>query len=175
RLISALQDTGLLPAVSAANPEAADKSVMVDENGRIQPVHAVPSLHLRGRLARFAVEAEDGWQLTAQSVGRAGGSKQKVQKIVDELGKLSRGRLPKRLVSQIRAWGGYYGSATVGTMTLFEFRDQEALAELRQLPQLKELLHPFPAGKRALAVVDEEQVTAVQAILAQLGVQVAPQ
>ncbi|MBK8984928.1 MAG: helicase-associated domain-containing protein [Chloroflexi bacterium] len=172
RLVSALQEIGLLPAVSGANPEAADKSVVVGEDGRIQPVHAVPSLHLHGRLARFAIKTEDGWQLTAQSVGRAGGSKKKAQSIVDELGKLNRGRLPKSLVAQIRAWGGYYGSATVGTMTLFEFRDQETLAELRELPELKELLQPFAAGDRALAVVAGGQVTAVQAILARLGVKV---
>lgn len=56
QLVSALQDTGLFPAVSGANPEAADKSVVVREDGRIQPIHAVPSLHLRGRLARFTEE-----------------------------------------------------------------------------------------------------------------------
>jgi hypothetical protein len=59
-------------------------------------------------------------------------------------------------------------------MTLFEFRDQETLAELCQLAELKELLHPFPAGKRALAVVDGESVTAVQSILARLGVEITP-
>ncbi len=171
RLMSALHEAGLLPAVAGANPESADKSVVVDENGRIQPVHAVPSLHLRGRLAPFALEAEGGWQLTAESVRRAGGSKQKVQTVVAELGKLNRGPLPNHLVTQIRAWGGYYGNATIGTMTLFEFRDREALAELRELPELKEMLQPFAAGDRALAVVAEEQVTAVQAILARLGVQ----
>jgi hypothetical protein len=172
RLVGALQDAGLFPAVSGANPEAADKSVTVDENGRIQPIHAVPSLHLRGRLSRFAEETEDGWLLTEQSVNRAGGSKKKAQNLTDELGKLSRGQLPKDLVARIRAWGGYYGSAVVGTMTLVEFRDQETLAELCQMPQLKELLNPFAAGDRALAVVDTEQVSAVQSILSELGVQV---
>mgnify|MGYP001312298865 FL=1 len=143
----------------------------VDENGRTHPFHAVPSLHLRGRLAPFALEAEGGWQLTAESVRRAGGNKQKVQTVVTELGKLNRGPLPNHLVAQIRAWGGYYGNATIGTMTLFEFRDREALAELRELPELKEMLQPFAAGDRALAVVAEEEVTAVQAILSRLGVQ----
>jgi hypothetical protein len=40
------------------------------------------------------------------------------------------------------------------------------------MPQLKELLNPFAAGDRALAVVDTEQVSAVQSILSELGVQV---
>ncbi len=175
KLVSALQAEGLLPAISGPNPEAADKSVLVAENGRIEPVHAVPSLHLQGRLAPFTVATEGGWQLTAQSVARAGGSKQKVQAIVDELGKLNRGQLSQGLVAQIRAWGGYYGRATVGTMTLFEFRDQETLAELRDLPELTERLQPFDAGKRALAVVAEEEVTAVRTILSGLGVAVSGQ
>ncbi|MGB5061969.1 MAG: hypothetical protein WBO48_24960, partial [Candidatus Promineifilaceae bacterium] len=69
------------------------------------------------------------------------------------------------------AWSGYYGRATVATVTLFEFRDQETLAELRALPELNDMLQPFAAGNRALAAVDGEQVTAVQAILARLGVE----
>lgn len=172
QLVTALQEMGVFPAVSGANPEAADKSVTVHEDGRIQSIHAVPSLHLRGRLARFTEEAADGWQLTETAVQRAGGSKKKVQGIVDELRKLHRGRLPQTIVEQVKAWGGYYGSATVGTITLFEFRDQETLAELRQLAELKELLQPFPAGNRALAVVESGQVTAVQAILTRLGVKI---
>lgn len=171
RLLSALQNSGLLPVVSGANPEAADKSVVVTENGRIQSLHPLPSLHLRGRLARFAVETADGWQLTEQSVRRAGGSKKNAQAIIDELGKLSREPLPNSLVDHLRAWSGYYGRATVATVTLFEFRDQETLAELRALPELNDMLQPFVAGNRALAAVDGEQVTAVQAILARLGVE----
>ncbi len=171
RLLSALQSSGLFPVVSGASPEAADKSVVVAEDGRIQPLHAVPSLHLRGRLARFAVETDGGWQLTGQSVRHAGGSKKNAQSIIDELGKLNRGPLPNALVEQIRAWSGYYGRATIATMTLFEFRDQETLVELRALPELKDLLQPFAAGNRALARVDEKQVTAVQAILTRLGLE----
>lgn len=173
-LVAALQADGLLPAVSGANPEAADNSVTVHEDGRIQPIHAVPSLHLRGRLARFTVEAGGEWLLTETAVRRAGGSKKKAQDIIDELRKLHRGRLPKTIVEQVKAWGSYYGSATVGTMTLFEFRDQETLAELCQHPELKDLLQPFPAGKRALAVVDGEMVAAVHTILARLGVKIMP-
>ena len=174
QLVTALQTIGILPAISGANPEAADKSVMVGQDGRIQPIHAVPSLHLRGRLARFTEDAGDEWQLTEMAVRRAGGSKKKAQGIVDELRKLHRGRLPKTIVEQVKAWGGYYGSATVGTMTLFEFRDQETLAELCQHSELKELLQPFPAGKRALAMVEGKMVTAVQIILTRLGVNITP-
>ena len=129
-------------------------------------------LHLRGRLARFTEETTEGWQLTATAVQRAAGSKKKTQQILDQLGKLHRGRLPKTVVEQVKAWGGYYGNASVGTLTLLEFRDQEALAELRQLPELHDLLQPFPAGNRALATVDKSNLTAVRQILTRLGVQI---
>ncbi|MCZ7669767.1 MAG: hypothetical protein M5U34_22615 [Chloroflexi bacterium] len=68
--MSALQAEGLLPAISGPNPEAADKKPLVAENGRIEPVHAVPSLHLQGRLAPFTVATEGGWQPTAQRGSR---------------------------------------------------------------------------------------------------------
>jgi hypothetical protein len=78
-LVSALVAQGLFPAVSGAQPEAADHSVIVQEDGTIRPIHAVPSLHLRGRLARLAEETSGGeWRLTPASVRQAGGSKNKV-------------------------------------------------------------------------------------------------
>lgn len=185
RVVEALQLEGIFPAVSGANPEAANKSVIVQKDGCIQPIHAVPSLHLRGRLARFSDEVDGGtsfedsgpgsvqaWRLSESSVRRAGGSKKKVQAILDELGRLHRGRLPASLVEQVKAWGGYYGSAAVGTYTLVEFRDRETLAELRQHPDLRHVLQPFPAGDRALAMVPPDQLAVVRSLLARLGVKV---
>jgi hypothetical protein len=80
--------------------------------------------------------------------------------------------LPKKLVEQIRAWGGYYGNANAATVTLIEFRDRDALEGLRQHPELKAYLLPFPAGDRALASVPEEKLAEVKEILARLGVSV---
>ncbi len=120
-LIQVLQTAGLLPVVSGTDPEAACKSVLVDENSRIQPIYAVPGLHLRGRISRLAEETAEGWPLTERSISHAGGSKKKMQNLIDELGKLNRGQLSENLVTRIRAWGGYYGKASVEMLTLFEF------------------------------------------------------
>ncbi|MCB8959566.1 MAG: helicase-associated domain-containing protein, partial [Ardenticatenales bacterium] len=173
-LLEALRASGTLPALSGASPNSADKSVLVSENGAIRSLEPVPSLFVHGRLARFCAETATGWQLTEASVHRAGGSKEKAQRIIDELRRLHRGRLPEVIVRQVKAWGGYYGAAAAGEVHLFEFRDQEALAELCQLAELRELLQPFAAGNRALAVVAADQVAAVQAILAQLGIPINP-
>ncbi len=172
-LVDGLLARGLLPSVSGAEPEAADDSVIVEADGTIQPVHAVPGLQLRGRLERVAEPADDGrWRLTPESVRRAGGSKPEVERILADLRKLHRGTFPEGLPEQIKAWGGYYGDAQAGTLTLIEFRDRGALAELRRQPKLKSLLRPFPAGERALAVVPADRLSEVEEILARYGVNV---
>ena len=173
RLVSALVEQGLFPAVSGAQPEAADNSVIIQEDGTIRPIHAVPSLHLRGRLSRLAEETADGeWKLTPASVRRAGGSKNKVRRLLEELDRLHRGPFPNKLVEQVKAWGGYYGRAAAETLTLIEFRDQATLDELREHPELQAYMIPFPAGDRALAVVPVEKLTQVKEILARFGVRV---
>jgi hypothetical protein len=173
QLISTLIAQGVFPAVSGAQPEAADDNIIIQEDGAIHPIHAVPSLHLRGRLSGVAEEADDGeWRLTPASVGRAGGSQSKVLRLLEELGKLHRGRLPETLVEQVKAWGGYYGNAAVETLTLIEFRDQSALDELRRHPELHKYLVPFPSGSRAFAVVQANKLTQVKKILERFGVRV---
>jgi hypothetical protein len=170
-LVSKLVAQGLFPAVSGDRPESADGSVIIQEDGAIHPIHAVPCLHLLGRLSRVA-ETTPGatWRLTAKSVRRSGGSKNKVLRLLDELGKLHRGTFPTELTKQIKAWGGYYGDAATETLTLIEFRDQDTLDEVRTDPDLQPYLTPFPAGNRALAVVPSDKLAEVQQILARLGV-----
>ena len=91
-------------------------------------------------------------------------------RLLEELGKLHRGAIPPNLVQQIKACGGYFGSAAAATLTLFEFRDQDALEELRQHPDLRRCLTPFSAGNRALASVPADKLTETKEILACLGV-----
>jgi hypothetical protein len=170
-LVARLLARGLLPAVSGPEPQSADASVIVAEDGRIRSVHAVPGLHLRGRLAHLAEEEGEGqWRLTPESIRRAGGSRGKVNRVLDELSRLQRGALPEGLPALIKAWGGYYGKARAETLTLVQFRDQEALDELRRQPALGALLTPFPADKRALAVVPTERLAELEEILGRFGV-----
>ncbi len=172
-LVSALIDRGILPAVSGDQPQSADHSVHIEANGTITPVHAVPSLHLRGRLARLAEEQSDNrWQLTPASVRKNGGSKAKVLKMLDELRRLNRGDLPEAILTQVKAWGGYYGNAALETLTLIEFRDPEIMAELMQRPDLQGLLAPFSVENRALAVISPEKAGDIQDTLATLGMRV---
>jgi hypothetical protein len=171
-LVSALVAQGLFPAISGDRPESADRGVVVQEDGTIRPVHAVPSLHLRGRLSRLAEEGDGAWTLTPTSVRRAGGSRKKVLALLEELERLHRGRVPVALVERVKAWGGYYGRAAAETLTLIEFDDQVALDELRARPDIAPYLIPFPAEGRALAVVPGGKLEELRSILSQLGVEV---
>jgi hypothetical protein len=173
RVISALVGQGLFPAVSGVNPEATDSSVIIRDDGTLHPIHAVPGLHLQGRLSRFAeAVTETEWRLTPTSVRRAGGSKNKVLRLLDELRALHRGPFPEELINQVKAWGGYYGQASAETLTLIEFGDQATLNELMSHPELASSLIPFPAGDRALAVVPEAKLAQVKEILAGFGVRI---
>lgn len=173
QLIAALVEQGLFPAVSGAQPEAADHSVIVHQDGTIHPIHTVPSLHLRGRLSRLAEETGNGeWKLTPASIRQAGGSRSKVLRLLEELNKLNRGPFPANLTGQLKAWGGYYGRAAAETLTLIEFRDRAALEELVSCPDLQPYLTPFPTQDRALAVVPAEKLPQVKEILARFGVPV---
>jgi hypothetical protein len=172
-LAEALLEQGFPPAISGANPEAADRSITVAPDGIIRPIHAVPSLHLRGRLAQIAEETEPGtWQLTPASVRRAGGSRSKVNRLLGELDKLYRGSLSDSLVTQLKAWGGYYGQANVETLTLIEFSDATTLTELSKHPALEAHLTSFPTGNRALAIVPADRLEQIKETLAEFGIEV---
>ena len=175
-VVAALLAAELLPAVSTITPEAADNSVVIDAQGRVEAVHAVPGLHVSGRVSRLAEETEPRrWQITEKKIQQAGGSKKKVEAILAELTRLNRGSLPESLVTQIKAWGGYYGAAAVETLTLVEFRDKEALHELMKHAGLRPHLHPFTTQDRALAVISKESLKQVKKILAELGMPITEQ
>ena len=173
RLVDSLLKRAVLPAVSDDQPASADHSVVIDEQGAMRPVHAVPSLHLSGRLARFAERRADGaWVLTPDSIRRGAGDRQKVLDLIRELDRLQRGALPPSVAEMVKRYGAYYGDSAVETLTLMEFRDLQALDELLRDPVLKKWLTRFPAGDRALAVVDPHHLPEVERRLAELGIAV---
>jgi len=172
-LVAGLVELGVFPAISGAEPEAADQSVFVREDGSIEAVHAVPGLHLRRRLDRVAEAVGPGrWQLTERSVRRAGGSRERVVQILEDLAALHRGELPASVQERVRAWGGYYGDAAVQTLTLIEFQGTATLEALRADPELGRYLLPFAAGERALAVVPEQKLAELREALARFGVSI---
>jgi hypothetical protein len=172
KTVTALKEAGQLPIVSDALPAAADKSILLDEKGGIQPVHPLPSLYLEGRLAKIAEPSKKGqWKLSQASVNRAGGSRSKISDLLAELAALSQSPLAEPLVEQIKAWGSYYGSAGIAQVTLIEFQSRAVLDELLKMAELGKRLRAFD-DKQPLAIVAEKDVAQVKKTLDRLGLSI---
>ncbi|HSH04857.1 MAG TPA: helicase-associated domain-containing protein [Anaerolineae bacterium] len=170
-MLGALLAAGQMPAVGGLNAESADNCMVIDEEGVVEMVHAVPHLYAESRVAAVATAEGNGrWRLQADKVAKIGNSRRKVEKLLDELGQLSRQPLAAKLIQKVKAWGNYYGPVTVDRPILLSFQDQETLAELMVDEILGALLARFEAGERALATVAEGDLKEVEARLAELGV-----
>lgn len=173
-LLGALFARGQLPAVTDPAVSTTDNDVIVQPDGSITPVHSVASLFLTGRIARIAAQDAQGvWRLTPASVQRHGAGRAQITPLLTELASLHRGALPETVVANIKRWGSYHGRAALATVTLVEFESKEHRAELLAHPQLRDLLTPFAAGDRALALIDSDRAEVVEQLLGDLGVTVS--
>lgn len=169
----ALLAAGELPARNSDPDSARRASIRVDEGGQIAFAHATPSLYVYGYLRPFCEQSEAGWQITPRSVAQASAAGLDAAAILAHLEAMAVGGVPAALQARIKAWSQHYGSATVQTLTLVQFRDQDALDELRGDAALARYLKPFkPEAKLGLAVVAPEDVAALSALLTERGVDV---
>jgi len=172
-LIALLLERGLLPAIGDTQPASSEASVSISPEGVIRSVHAVPGLHVRGRLDQFAEPVGPReWRLTPESVARGAGGRERVNALIAELGRLQRGPLPDGLAERLRTWGGYYGRAALQDVTLVEFEDLVSLQEILAFPEVRRLLTPLTGqgDGRALAIVKEGQRERLERLLAERGV-----
>ncbi|MFQ5341097.1 MAG: helicase-associated domain-containing protein [Anaerolineae bacterium] len=173
QMATLLRRQGWLPLVTAKNETQAPDSVRADADGRLRFVHAAPSIYALGRVAPFSEPVDGGRQITQAAVRNALRARGvTVDTILEDLQSVHAGKLPRDLVHTIKAWGKYYGAATMDTLTLIQFRDHDALKELLADPELKPYLQPFEAGQRALATVNREHLDTVQRLLADRGIEI---
>ncbi len=172
-LEKALLAAGELPARNSDPEFARRASIAVDEDGRIAFLHATPSLYVYGYLRPFCEQSPAGWQITPRSVAQAGSAGLDAAAILAHLQAMAVGGVPPALQARIKAWSQHYGAAVVRTLTLVQFRDQDALDELRSDPALAACLKPFkPEAKLGLAEVAPNKVELVTALLLERGVEV---
>ncbi|MFQ5858676.1 MAG: helicase-associated domain-containing protein [Anaerolineae bacterium] len=170
---AALRRGGWLPLITATGQRQAPDNLRANPDGRLRFVHAAPSIYALGRVAPYSEIVDDGWQITRQAVRDALRVKgTTVDSILEDLQSVHAGELPRELVIDIKAWGKYYGDATMDTLTLVQFRDHDVLKELIADPELKPYFQPFQAGRRALAAVDREHLDTVQRLLAERGIEI---
>lgn len=173
RLLQTGVRKGVMPALVSGVDEELAESITVDGEGTIRSRGPLAGVFVLGTLARVAEPQPDGtWRLTRESVARAA-----VHLPVDELlallERMSGQAVPRELARRVRVWAGYFGHVRVYRPVLLQFRSEEVLQALRDLPEFRRLLKPFTlAPGRGLAVVSERRLSEVLDRLAALGVEV---
>ncbi|MGB8648698.1 MAG: helicase-associated domain-containing protein [Anaerolineae bacterium] len=171
--VTALRDAGWFPIVTLAGQVTAKESVTADENGQIEMAARSPSIYAYGEIEPYAEMIDERHaRITPESVRAAVDSGLAVPEVLARLQKVFRGPIPPKLVQRIKAWGRYYGNARLGQLTLIEFRDEAARAELLQDSELKPYLTQFDAGARPLALVKTDDLERLQELFAERGIEV---
>lgn len=179
-LARALQAAGYPPARTRYQETGTSvftpvRCLQISPDGQVHIDIALPSICLMKQLDPFVVhdEENDRHYLTQSAVEGAMAAGMSVDEILETLRSVYRGPLPRRIEIQIRAWGHYYGSAAVQTVTLVQIRDPETLEELLSEPEVKDILHRFgPDASKALALVSAEDLEALYKALSARGIDV---
>ena len=166
-----LRQSGWPPLVTPRGQDDSPGSVRLDEAGNVTFLQPTPSLGARARLSSLVDESVVGQRrITPGTVKAALKAGRNVDMILADLRAVNVGPVPPALVTQIKAWGNYYGDGAMSQVTLLQVRDKGVLKELCADPELASFLMPFEAGQRAMALVDPEHVDEVRALLAQRGI-----
>jgi len=171
----ALRQAGWPPLVTPRGQDDSPGSVRLDEGGNVTFLQPTPSLGARARLASSGLSQMDEGAVgqhrikpgTVKAALKAG---RNVDAILADLRAINVGPVPPALVTQIKAWGNYYGDGAMSQVTLLQVRDMGVLKELCADPELASFIKPFEAGQRAMALVDPEHVDEVRALLARRGI-----
>jgi len=174
---SALREALFRRGVLAARtrPEGACVGrVRAKPSGELVRLHDGPDLLLDTCLADLA-ELKDGtYVVTQRAVTQALHRGATVREYLDRLVKLNRGPLPSELRARVKAWGHYYGRATLRTAALLEVRDPGVAQELLADPELAPFLSPLPADPRGrLLLVQSDDLSTVRHLLTERGVELA--
>ncbi len=162
-----------LPRRNARADAAQPGSIIMTEDGVVRPAQPAPSLYVHGALQPFTEPTKGCWRITPASVSRAAANGTDAAAILTQLASMAAGPVPAELQSQIKAWSKHYGSASIATVTLAQFRDQDTVDELLRDPELARVLKPFiPAAKLGLASIAPDKLEQARALLTARGVEV---
>jgi len=170
-LQEALLQRGMLPAFSPRDDTCAGR-VQATPQGELCPVHKGPSLRLEARLRRLAEEGEGKFHITEGAVTKALATGMSVPQYLQQLATLHRGPLPPALQSRIKAWGHYYGKASLRKLALLEVKDAATADELLADAELAPLLSRFKADTRGrLLQVRTDDLENLRRLLGERGVE----
>lgn len=159
--------------VRYSQPALVANTVRVEPDGAIRPLLPIPNLFVRAELGPFTEWDGAAWRVTPASVARARLVGLEPAKILEKLRTVVGAALPADLEAQIKAWSRHYGSASVETLTIVQFKDQETLDELLRDRALRRLMQPLaPAARLGLATADPDRLEELVAALVERGVEV---
>jgi len=170
-LQEALLQREMLPAFSPKGDPCAGR-VQATAEGELRPVHEGPDLLLEGCLGRLAEERDGRFYVTEAAVTQALGSGMSLPEYLDRLATLHHGPVPDALQSRIKAWGRYYGKASLQEATLLEVKDSATADELLADAELVPFLSRFPADPRGRTLlVHTDDLDALRRLLLDRGVE----
>jgi len=169
-LYDSLSDRGTLAAQSRPGT-ACIGQVRAEPSGELLRLYSGPDLILEKCLAELSEFKDSRHMITQESVTRALQRGMTLPQYLQRLARLNHGPLPAELQARIKAWGHYYGKATLLRATLLEVKDGATAEELLADPELASLLSRFapdPSGRHLL--VQSDDLDRVRQLLTERGV-----
>jgi hypothetical protein len=171
-LANLLLSKGLIPLVTARDDGLATARVLdVEPNGRVRFSQGVPSIYVLRRLSPFTESREGERWLTRESVRAAVKSGMPLAEVISLLETYYGHKPPQRLLTQVRAWGGFFGKVGIDEVTLLKVSDGKILQELLDDPQIGKLMTPF-MHSAGLAFVHKQDLETLLAAFDDLGIEV---
>jgi len=171
-LQEALLQQGWMPAFSPRDDDCAGRVVLTGA-GELQPVHDGPDLRLEACLRDLSEERDGRRYVTQGAVETATRAGLSVPEYLRRLAVLHHGPLPDEWRTRIRAWGHYYGPATLRKAVLLEVKDAATADELLADPLLAPLLARLPSEPHGKTlVVRTEDLDSLRRLLGNHGVDV---
>ena len=168
-----LLEKGILPICSTSdNPCAARAQVTRD--GELCPAHPGPDLFLEACLRELAEERSGKFYVTESAVIKALEAGVQVSDYLSKLQAIVRGPLPDGLQTRIKAWGHYYGKASLRPTTLLEVRDAAAANELLADAELGPLLTRLNGQEHGkVLIVSTRDLQGLRRLLRERGIEIA--
>jgi hypothetical protein len=170
----ALLQRGVLAALSPKDDSCAGR-LSVTATGELQPVRPGPDVLLQTCLLVLAEQRDGVFYVTDHAVNKAlaaGGMT--LPTYLQRLEKLLHEPPPAELVTRIKAWGHYYGHASLRKAVLLELRDAAAADELLADPALAPLLSRLAADPRTnVLLVRTDDLDNLRHLLREHGVDVS--
>jgi len=160
-----------MPAVSITEDPCLGQ-VEAGPEGVLQPLHGGPHLLLEECLRKLADRDDGKFRVTQAAVTRALGQGMDIHQYLAQLSRLHHGPLPTPLEMRVKAWGQYYGRASLQKAVLLEVKDSQTADELLADEELRPLLSRLEVDPRGrVLLVDSANLERLRSLLEERGVE----